>query len=102
MAKHRTTAQRLADAEAKISRLREQQRKEDTRRRILVGSMLLTRAERNELVMEHLLAELDEWLTDERDRRLFADLGIGPIRGLYRASLTPATKQPGWAVRIKA
>lgn len=99
MARHRTTAQQLADAEAKLSRLRQRQRQEDTRRRILVGSMFLTRAERDEVISEQLMRELDTWLTDERDRRLFVDWGLGPIRGLYRATLTPAIRQPGWSVR---
>lgn len=59
---HRTTAQQLADAEARLNRLREQARREDTRRRILVGSMILGRAEGNTAVMEQLIHDMDGWL----------------------------------------
>lgn len=97
---HRTTAQQLADAEARLNRLREQARREDTRRRILVGSMILGRAEDNTAVMEQLIHDMDGWLASgHRDRRLFLDYGLGPIRGLYGATLHPI-EQPraaGWA-----
>ncbi|WP_280564946.1 hypothetical protein [Chromohalobacter sp. 48-RD10] len=98
MAKHRTTEQQLADAEAKLARLRELKRKEDTRRRILIGSMILGRAEGDDATMERLLKELDGWLGDgHRDRKLF---GLGPISGLYGATLRPAAQQPGWALNM--
>jgi len=98
MAKHRTTAQQLADAEARLNRLREQARREDTRRRTLIGSMLLGRAESDAAVMQQMLRELDHWLASgHRERRLFRDRGLGPIRGLYGAILCPAARRAGWA-----
>ena len=48
----------------------EQQRKEDTRRKILLGSYLLKKME-NEQDKEKILAELNEYLTEDRDRKLF-------------------------------
>ena len=48
----------------------EQQRKEDTRRKILLGSYLLKKME-NEANKEKILADLKEYLTEERDRKLF-------------------------------
>ena len=48
----------------------EQQRKEDTRRKILLGSYLIKKME-NEQDKEKILAELNEYLTEDRDRKLF-------------------------------
>lgn len=82
-AAHRTTAQQVADAEMRLSRLREQSRKEDTRRRVLVGSMYLSQAKQND-GMGKLLTRLDHWLpSGHRDRRLWLDYGLGPIQGFY-------------------
>ena len=48
----------------------EQQRKEDTRRKIILGSYLIKEME-NEQDKEIILAELNEYLTEDRDRKLF-------------------------------
>ena len=48
----------------------EQQRKEDTRRKILLGSYLIKKME-NEQDKEKILADLNEYLTEDRDRKLF-------------------------------
>lgn len=94
--KHRTTEQQLADAEERLARLRKKQRDEDTRRRVLVGSLYLGRSERSSAARQQLLRDLDSWLTDERDRRIF---DLGAIPGLYSSPLHPsqALNQPGWA-----
>lgn len=99
---YRTTAQRLADAELHLNRLREKNRKEDTRRKILVGAMMLAETENNPKVRRQVLTGIDNKLaTGHRDRRLFIDYGIGPLRGLYGATLHPAEKQPpGWAEEL--
>ncbi|WP_180054158.1 mobilization protein, partial [Acinetobacter sp. YH12236] len=57
----------LAREKKKIT---DQQRKEDTRRKILLGSYLLKKME-NEQNKEKILAELNEYLTEDRDRKLF-------------------------------
>lgn len=57
----------LAREKKKVS---DQQRKEDTRRKILLGSYLLKKME-NEGNKEKILADLNEYLTEDRDRKLF-------------------------------
>ena len=57
----------LAREKKKIS---DQQRKEDTRRKILLGSYLLKKME-DETGKTKILAELNEYLTEDRDRKLF-------------------------------
>ncbi|MCF9047466.1 mobilization protein [Acinetobacter nectaris] len=49
---------------------KEQERKDDTRRKILLGSYLLNKM-KNEANKEKILADLDEYLTENRDRILF-------------------------------
>lgn len=49
----------------------EQQRKEDTRRKILLGSYLIKKMNNNEANKDKILAELNEYLTEDRDRKLF-------------------------------
>ena len=53
----------------------EQQRKDDTRRKILLGSMMLKKFE-DEIEKQKILDDLNEYLTEERDRKLF---GLAPI-----------------------
>jgi len=48
----------------------EQQRKEDTRRKILLGSYLMKIME-NKVNEDKVLAGLNEYLTEDRDRKLF-------------------------------
>ena len=57
----------LAREKKKIS---DQQRKEDTRRKILLGSLALKKME-DEEEKAKILAELNEYLTEDRDRKLF-------------------------------
>lgn len=49
---------------------KEQDRKDDTRRKILLGSYLIKKMQ-NEANKEKILAELNEYLTEDRDRQLF-------------------------------
>ena len=49
---------------------KEQDRKDDTRRKILLGSYLLKKME-NGQNKEKILAELSEYLTEDRDKQLF-------------------------------
>ena len=52
------------------SKQKEQERKDDTRRKILLGSYLIKKMQ-NEANKEKILAELHEYLTEDRDRQLF-------------------------------
>lgn len=71
MPQHRSKDQQLADAEARVARLRKAKRSEDTRRKILVGSVFMRLAEQNDRARANFLALMDKHLTDDRDRRLF-------------------------------
>jgi hypothetical protein len=53
------------------SKQKEQERKDDTRRKILLGSYLIKKMNDNEANKEKILAELSEYLTENRDRQLF-------------------------------
>lgn len=63
-------AQKQAIEVMEKKKAREQQRKDDTRRKILLGSYLLKKME-NEASEEKILAELNEYLLEDRDRKLF-------------------------------
>lgn len=63
-------AQKQAVLAREKKKLSEQQRKEDTRRKILLGSYLLKKME-NGQNKEKILAELSEYLTEDRDKQLF-------------------------------
>lgn len=63
-------AQKQAAQAREKKKISDQQRKDDTRRKILLGSYLLKKMQ-NEENQRKILAELDEYLTDERDRKLF-------------------------------
>jgi hypothetical protein len=52
------------------SKQKEQERKDDTRRKILLGSYLIKKMQ-NEANKEKILAELNEYLIENRDRQLF-------------------------------
>jgi hypothetical protein len=53
------------------SKQKEQERKDDTRRKILLGSYLIKKMHANEANKEKILTELNEYLTENRDRQLF-------------------------------
>jgi hypothetical protein len=54
------------------SKQKEQERKDDTRRKILLGSYLIKKMNDNEANKEKILAELSEYLVEDRDRNLFS------------------------------
>ena len=57
----------LAREKKKIS---DQQRKDDTRRKILLGSLMLKKME-DDTEKTKILADLNEYLKEDRDRALF-------------------------------
>ena len=63
-------AQKQAIEAREKTKQKEQERKDDTRRKILLGSYLIKKMQ-NEANKEKILAELNEYLTEDRDRRLF-------------------------------
>lgn len=63
-------AQKQAVISREKAKQKEQERKNDTRRKILLGSYLLKQME-NDTYKEKILTELSEYLTEKRDRELF-------------------------------
>ena len=64
-------AQKQAIEARERTKQKEQERKDDTRRKILLGSYLIKKMNDNEANKEKILAELNEYLTEDRDRMLF-------------------------------
>ena len=64
-------AQKQAIEARERSKQNEQERKDDTRRKILLGSYLIKKMQSNEANKEKILMELNEYLTENRDRQLF-------------------------------
>ena len=63
-------AQKQAIEARERTKKKEQERKDDTRRKSLLGSYLIKKMQ-NEANKEKILAELNEYLTEERDKKLF-------------------------------
>ena len=61
------------DAEARKlkSTISKKERTEDTRRKILLGSLLMAKVENGQWSQENLMGELDGFLTRDIDRKLF-------------------------------
>ena len=64
-------AQKQAIEARESTKKKEQERKDDTRRKILLGSYLIKKMQANEANKEKILADLNEYLTEDRDRKLF-------------------------------
>ena len=60
------------------SRLAVRERKTDTRRKILVGAMMLKLADQHPETKDFMLKHLDGFLEHSRDRALFEDLPAKP------------------------
>jgi len=60
---------------AEETKLKRQAKKDDTRRKILIGAYYLDKAERNDTVAE-LYRQMDGFLTRDNDRELF---GLSPL-----------------------
>ena len=63
-------AQKQAVIAREKKKVSDQQRKDDTRRKILLGSYLLKKME-DESNKEKILADLNGYLREDRDRKLF-------------------------------
>ena len=64
-------AQKQAAVARERSKQKELERKNDTRRKILIGSCMLKITEEDEQARAKLIAQMDRYLRDERDRKLF-------------------------------
>ncbi|WP_180086618.1 mobilization protein [Acinetobacter sp. YH12103] len=63
-------AQKQAVLAREKKKITDQQRKDDTRRKILLGSLALKKMEDEEMKTK-ILADLKEYLTEDRDKKLF-------------------------------
>ena len=78
-------AQKQAIEAREKTKQKEQERKDDTRRKILLGSYLIKKMNANEANKEKILTELNEYLTEDRDRKLF-DLPLNePLQELVES-----------------
>lgn len=68
-------AQKQAIEAREKKKISEQQRKEETRKKILIGSMMLKKME-DEAEKIKILAQLNKYLTEDRDRKLFNMLPV--------------------------
>lgn len=93
----KTKAEKLAELQEKESQIKaqiqalkardsEEERKRDTRRKILIGGVVLSKVKRGEWGQEKLKALLDNELKADRDRELF---GFPPLAS------NEAKKDPG-------
>ena len=64
-------AQQQALQAREKKKLAEQQRSDDTRRKLLIGAYMLKKMSESDFEKQKILAELNEYLTEPRDRRLF-------------------------------
>jgi large subunit ribosomal protein L7/L12 len=63
-------AQKQAVIAREKKKISDQQRKDDTRRKILLGSLMLKKME-DDAEKTKILADLNEYLKEDRDRKLF-------------------------------
>ena len=63
-------AQKQAVVAREKKKISDQQRKDDTRRKILLGSLMLKKME-DDAEKIKILADLNEYLKEDRDRKLF-------------------------------
>lgn len=87
----KTIDQQIADAEARLSRLREKSRKKETRHKIIVGALVLAEASKDAKIATWLLKQIDAKVTRDVDK---AD--IAPVVDELRkvAAQTPAQTAP--------
>lgn len=65
----RTIDQQIAEAENRVQRLKAKKRTKDTRRKIIVGAIIISQAFKHKIVAEFLLESLAENLTRDVDKR---------------------------------
>ena len=64
-------AQKQAILAREKKKVMEQQRKDDTRRKILLGSFILKQISNDDSEKQRIMAQLNQYLTENRDRQLF-------------------------------
>ena len=64
-------AQKQAIDAREKTKQKEQERKDDTRRKILLGSFLLKQISNDDSEKQRIMSQLNQYLTENRDRQLF-------------------------------
>ena len=86
----RQLEEQRARINAKIQRVRsresQEERKRETRRKILAGAMVLDRVARKELAEKLFKADMDRFLERDQDRALF---GLPPRQGSEKGATQP-------------
>jgi len=77
-------AQRQAVLSREKAKEKQQTRKDDTRRKILIGSCMLKITAEDDQARSKLLAQMDKYLTDPKDRQLF---GLSPLNSVQEKDL---------------
>ncbi|EKI9341977.1 TPA: mobilization protein [Escherichia coli] len=100
MAKSRTEKleelrQKEAQIKAQIQQLKQreqtEERKKDTRRKILIGGAVLAKIKRGEWNYQQLVSLLDNELKNDRDRALFDEMGLKAVDA-RKESFNPGNK----------
>ncbi|EEE3049561.1 mobilization protein [Salmonella enterica subsp. enterica serovar Duisburg] len=100
MAKSRTEKleelrQKEAQIKAQIQQLKQreqtEERKKDTRRKILIGGAVLAKIKRGEWNYQQLVSLLDNELKNDRDRALFDEMGLKAVDA-RKKSFNPGNK----------
>ena len=69
-----TLKQKIAEAEDKLARLREQSRRTENGQKIILGGMLIHAARKDAKIRAWLLAEAEKYITREVDKKRLAPL----------------------------
>lgn len=64
----KTIDQQIANAEARLARLREKSRKKETRHKIIVGALVLSEASKDAKIAAWLLKQIDAKVTRDVDK----------------------------------
>ena len=72
-------AQRQAVLSREKAKEKQQARKDDTRRKILIGSCMLKITESDDQARAKLIAQMDKYLIEPRDRQLFGLSVVAPL-----------------------
>ena len=77
----RTIDQQIADAQAKLARLKTRQKASDTRRKIIVGAIVTTEALKDPKISKWLASTLRKNATRDVDQKEIAGLLADPMPG---------------------
>ena len=84
----KTIEQQIADAEARLARLREKNRKKETRHKIIVGALVMAEASKDAKIAAWLLKQIDAKVTRDVDKADIAQV-VDDLRKVA-AQITPA------------